>query len=96
MHNYNFSLPVNASKKGTKNGEGLTKLIFIGSAASGMVGIIIYGAWQVVTKDDLQVAKNDIEKLTKQRFSSKDNLQVAKNHKFTKQRFNNIKELNKK
>lgn len=59
------------------NGEGLSKLTLIRSAASGIVGTIIYGAWQVVTKDDLQVAKNDIEKLTKQRFISKDDLQVA-------------------
>ena len=57
MHNYNFSLPVNAGKKGTTNGEGLTKLIFTGLAASGMVGIIIYGAWQVVTKTTFRLQK---------------------------------------
>ena len=44
--------------KGTMNGEGLSKLIFIRSAASGIVGTIIYGAWQMTFRLQKTILKS--------------------------------------
>ena len=52
----------------------------MGSAATGILGSIIYGACKIITKDDLLVAKNDIEKFTEKRFGTKDNHEAPKRY----------------
>ena len=55
-----FSFPVSAVTMNGNFGGIVTKFVLFGSTASGIIGMIIYTARQIATKENLRDTKEDI------------------------------------